>query len=61
MYIDQESPSVEDLIDQITAGVRSSCTYAGAGTIPEFAERAVLGVQSLAGFQEGRATASTWL
>lgn len=61
MYIDQESPSVEDLIDQITAGVRSSCTYAGARTISELADRSVIGVQSLAGFQEGRATASTWL
>lgn len=60
MYIDQERPSVEDLIDQITAGVRSACTYAGAKTILEFAERAIVGVQSMAGFQEGRATPSTW-
>ncbi len=60
MYIDPDRPSVEDLIDEITAGVRSACTYAGAGNISEFAEQAVIGVQSLAGFQEGRATSSTW-
>ena len=30
MYLDPERPSVEDLIDSIVAGVRSSCTYAGA-------------------------------
>ena len=61
MYIDAERPSVEDLIDQITAGVRSACTYAGANTLDQFADRAVIGVQSMAGFQEGRATSSTWL
>ena len=31
MYIDPERPGVEDIIDQIVAGVRSACTYAGAG------------------------------
>lgn len=60
MYIDPERPSVEDLIDEITAGVRSSCTYAGARTVEEFATNAVIGIQSMAGFQEGRATSSTW-
>ncbi len=29
MYLDPERPSVEDIIDQIVAGLRSSCTYAG--------------------------------
>ena len=32
MYLDPERPGVEDLIDQIIAGVRSACTYAGAAT-----------------------------
>ncbi|MEY3817513.1 MAG: inosine-5-monophosphate dehydrogenase, partial [Actinomycetota bacterium] len=41
MYLDSQRPSVEDIIDQIIAGVRSSCTYAGATTIAEFQERAV--------------------
>ncbi|MFL1439787.1 GuaB1 family IMP dehydrogenase-related protein, partial [Nocardiopsis protaetiae] len=49
MYLDPERPGVEDLIDQIIAGVRSSMTYAGASSLAEFHERAVVGVQSSAG------------
>lgn len=60
MYLDPERPGVEDLIDQIVAGVRSACTYAGAATIPEFRDRAVVGVQSTAGFEEGRPRGSGW-
>ena len=29
MYLEPERPSVEDLIDSIVAGLRSSCSYAG--------------------------------
>ena len=32
MYLDVERPGVEDILDQVVAGVRSSCTYAGART-----------------------------
>ena len=53
-------PGVEDLIDQIVAGVRSSCTYAGARTVDELHERAVLGVQSAAGYEEGRPLPTSW-
>ena len=60
MYLDTQRPGVEDIIDQIVAGVRSSCTYAGAGTIPEFHERAVVGVQSHAGYEEGRPLGTSW-
>ena len=60
MYLDTQRPGVEDIIDQIVAGVRSSCTYAGAGTIPEFHERAVVGVQSHAGYEEGRPRGTSW-
>ncbi|KAF0847318.1 GuaB1 family IMP dehydrogenase-related protein [Nocardia caishijiensis] len=60
MRLDPERPGVEDLIDHICSGVRSSCTYAGARTLPEFHERAVLGVQSAAGFAEGRPLPSGW-
>ncbi|MGV9410738.1 GuaB1 family IMP dehydrogenase-related protein [Nocardia sp. NPDC003693] len=60
MRLDPERPGVEDLIDHITSGVRSSCTYAGARSIGEFHERAVLGVQSAAGFAEGRPLPSGW-
>jgi IMP dehydrogenase len=60
MYLDPERPGVEDILDQITAGLRSSCTYAGARTIAEFAERAVVGVQSSAGYDEGRPVGTSW-
>lgn len=60
MYVDPANPSVEDLLDSITAGVRSSMTYAGATNLAEFHERAVVGVQSAAGYDEGRPVASSW-
>ncbi|MCU0260317.1 MAG: GuaB1 family IMP dehydrogenase-related protein [Ilumatobacteraceae bacterium] len=60
MYLDPERPGVEDIIDHIVAGVRSSCTYAGAATIDEFHERAVVGIQSHAGFDEGRPVGTSW-
>ena len=60
MYLDPDRPGVEDLIDQICAGVRSACTYAGARTLEEFHDRAVLGVQSAAGYHEGRPLPSGW-
>ncbi len=60
MYLDPERPSVEDIIDQIVAGLRSSCTYAGASTIPEFHDRAIVGVQSTAGYDEGRPLGVSW-
>jgi IMP dehydrogenase len=60
MYLDSERPGAEDIIDQIVAGVRSACTYAGAVTIPELHERAVVGVQSGAGYEEGRPLGTSW-
>lgn len=60
MYLDPARPGVEDIIDQIVAGLRSSCTYAGAATINEFRERAVVGVQSSAGYDEGRPLGTSW-
>lgn len=60
MLLDPQRPGVEDLIDEITAGVRSACTYAGARSLAEFADRAVLGVQSAAGFSEGRPLPAGW-
>jgi IMP dehydrogenase len=54
MYLDPARPGVEDLIDGIVAGLRSACTYAGARTVEELHERALLGVQSAAGYEEGR-------
>jgi IMP dehydrogenase len=60
MYLDPDRPGVEDIIDQIVAGLRSSCTYAGADSIPEFHERAVVGVQGAAGYDEGRPQGVSW-
>lgn len=53
--VDPELPSIEDTLDRITAGVRSSFTYAGARNLGEFHSRAIVGVQSAAGYEEGRA------
>lgn len=60
MFLDPARPGVEDLIDSIVAGVRSSCTYAGAGSVEEFHERAVVGVQSAAGYAEGKPLHASW-
>lgn len=60
MYLDPARPGVEDLLDQITSGLRSACTYAGARTPEELAERAVVGIQSAAGYEEGRPLPQGW-
>jgi IMP dehydrogenase len=52
--LDPARPGVEDLLDEICSGVRSTCTYAGARTLDELHSLAVLGVQSASGFAEGR-------
>lgn len=60
IYLDPLRPSVEDLLDMITSGVRSSLTYAGATTLEEFRERALVGIQSAAGYEEGKALPVSW-
>ena len=60
MVLDPDRPGVEDLLDHIASGVRSACTYSGARTLAELRERAVLGVQSDAGYQEGRPLPAGW-
>jgi IMP dehydrogenase len=60
MYLDGRRPGVEDVLDQIAAGVRSACTYCGARTLEELHEFAVVGVQSAAGYLEGRPLDRTW-
>ncbi|MFI9615488.1 GuaB1 family IMP dehydrogenase-related protein [Streptomyces sp. NPDC052023] len=60
MFLDPTRPGVEDLIDSIIAGVRSSCTYAGAASLEEFAEKAVVGIQSAAGYAEGKPLHASW-
>jgi IMP dehydrogenase len=60
MFLDPARPGVEDLIDSIVAGVRSACTYAGAADLAEFARTAVVGVQSAAGYAEGKPLHVSW-
>jgi len=60
MGLDPARGGVEDLIDHITAGLRSTCTYVGAWTLAELHERAVVGVQSAAGFAEGHPLPLGW-
>ncbi|MEJ1156436.1 GuaB1 family IMP dehydrogenase-related protein [Microbacterium marmarense] len=60
IYLDPQRPGVEDLIDMITSGVRSSFTYAGAASVSEFRGRARVGLQSAAGYDEGKALSVSW-
>jgi IMP dehydrogenase len=60
MYLDPARPGVEDLIDAITAGLRSACTYAGASDLDGLHERAVVGIQSAAGYSEGMPLPTSW-
>jgi IMP dehydrogenase len=60
MYLDPQRPGVEDLIDDIIAGLRSACTYAGACSVAELAECAVVGTQSAAGYTEGMPLPEGW-
>jgi IMP dehydrogenase len=60
IYLDPQRPSLEDLLDVITSGVRSSLSYAGATSLGEFHERALVGIQSAAGYEEGKALPVGW-
>lgn len=54
IYLDPDRPGVEDVLDAICAGLRSACSYVGARNLAELPARAVVGLQSPAGFAEGR-------
>jgi IMP dehydrogenase len=60
MQLDPDHGGVEYLLDHITSGVRSACTYVGAATLAQLHERAVVGVQSAAGFAEGHPLPFGW-
>lgn len=60
MLLDPQRPGVEDLLDSICSGVRSAFTYAGARDIEDFHRSAVVGIQSAAGFAEGRPLPAGW-
>ena len=60
IYLDPLRPSVEDLLDMITSGLRSSFTYAGASSVDDFHHKALVGIQSAAGYEEGKALPVSW-
>ncbi len=60
MYLDPHRPGVEDLLDAITAGLRSACTYAGAASPDGLHDRAVVGIQGAAGYAEGMPLPAGW-
>lgn len=60
MYLDPDRPGVEDLLDAIVAGLRSACSYVGADSLDELHERAVVGIQSTAGYTEGQPLPTSW-
>ena len=60
MYLQTDRPGVEDLIDHLIAGLRSACTYAGARSLESFHQNALIGIQSHAGYEEGRPVRSSW-
>jgi IMP dehydrogenase len=60
MYLDPQRPGVEDLLDSITAGLRSSCAYTGAQNLDQLHEQAVAGIQGAAGYAEGMPLPAGW-
>lgn len=53
IYIKPGMESVGDVVDEFMTGLRSAMTYVGANTLQEFTDKAIVGVQTIAGFTEG--------
>ncbi|MBX3188536.1 MAG: GuaB1 family IMP dehydrogenase-related protein [Labilithrix sp.] len=53
IYIREGQESAAAILVEMITGVQSAFTYAGARTVTEFHERAVVGVQTPAGYGEG--------
>ena len=53
IYLKEGRASVGDIVDEFIAGLRSAMTYVWASNLSEFYEKAVIGVQTQAGFVEG--------
>jgi IMP dehydrogenase len=53
IYIRDGQESVGAILVEMITGVQSALTYAGAGTLAEFADKAQVGVQTSAGYGEG--------
>ncbi len=59
-YINPVRPGAEDIIDYVTAGIRSAMSYCGTQQLADFHERAQVGIQSTSGYQEGFALSESW-
>jgi len=60
MYLKPGEESAEDILDRVTFGLRSACTYSGARTLQEFSEKVIVSSQTDAGFQEGKPVYERW-
>lgn len=54
IYIQEGRESVAAILVEMITGVQSACTYAGATSLDELHEKAVIGVQTLSGYSEGK-------
>jgi IMP dehydrogenase len=54
IYIPEGRESVGAILVDVISGVQSAFTYAGATTVAEFHEKAVVGVQTAGGYGEGK-------
>lgn len=54
IYIQEERESVGAILIDIITGVQSAFTYAGATSVIEFHQQAVIGVQTQGGYGEGK-------
>ncbi|MCK9466756.1 MAG: GuaB1 family IMP dehydrogenase-related protein [Candidatus Absconditabacterales bacterium] len=57
IYIKKGRESAGDIVDDFMAGLRSAMTYVGANNLKEFNKKAIIGVQTNAGFSEGEPVA----
>ncbi len=60
MYLKPGEESVEDIIDKIAAGVRSTCAYTGVDNLSDYYDKVVVGVQTSAGYKEGKPLHQSW-
>jgi IMP dehydrogenase len=58
IYLRDGFESVGAIMVDMISGVLSACTYVGATTLSELHERAVVGVQTVGGFHEGKPVSS---
>lgn len=60
LYLHDERPGAEDIVDYMVAGLRSAIAYSGAMNLTQFHEKAIVGLQSTAGFKEGLPIRRSW-